>query len=103
MASARLVAGGKIAVLLAELYVTCPDTVAPFGPTNVNVVASIVDGFIALLKVAVTMVLGHAPLAPLGGATEMTVGGFRLELPFLSGSLQPVVTMSSKNAINHIY
>ena len=34
-----------------------------------------VAGFIASLKVAVTTVLGQTPTEPLGGVTEITVGG----------------------------
>jgi hypothetical protein len=61
------------------------------------------EGFIALLKVAVTMVLGQAPMAPLGGATEITVGGVTVGLmPALSRSLHPLADMSSKNAANQI-
>ena len=44
------------------------------GPVKVNVVVLIVEGFIASLKVATTTLLGHIPLAPSGGATEITVG-----------------------------
>jgi hypothetical protein len=35
----------------------------------------IVEDCIAWLKVAVTKVLGHIPVAPVAGATEITVGG----------------------------
>jgi hypothetical protein len=57
-----------------------------------------VEGFIALLKVAVTVAVGHAPLEPLKGATETTVGGVRVALvPALSGSLHPAAIMSSRN------
>lgn len=45
------------------------------GPTKVKVVALIVEGFIARLKVAVTNVLGQMPVVPLTGKTETTVGG----------------------------
>jgi hypothetical protein len=45
------------------------------GAVNVKVVVLIVEGSIASLKVATTTVLGHMPLAPLGGVTEITVGG----------------------------
>jgi len=70
---------------------------------NVKVVLLIDAGFIALLKVAVTIVLGHASTAPLGGATEITVAGTKPGLvPVLSGSLHPVATMSSRNAGNQI-
>jgi hypothetical protein len=34
-----------------------------------------VEAFIASLKVAVTKVFGQMPVATLGGATEITVGG----------------------------
>jgi hypothetical protein len=70
----------------------------------VKVVSLIDAGFIALLKVAVTIVLGHAPAAPSGGATEITVGGVTPGfLPVLSGSPHPApTTMSSRNAVNQI-
>jgi hypothetical protein len=45
------------------------------GPVNVKVVALIVAGFMATLKVAVTIVLGQTPTAPARGVTEITVGG----------------------------
>ena len=65
--------------------------------------ASIDAGFIALLKVAVTIVLGQAPTAPLGGATEITAGAVRPGfVPDLSGSPHPATTMSSRNAANQI-
>jgi hypothetical protein len=44
------------------------------GPVKVKVVVLIVAGLIASLKVATTTLLGHIPLAPFGGATEITVG-----------------------------
>jgi len=51
------------------------------GPVKVKVVVLIVAGFIASLKVAVTTVLGQTPAAPLGGVTEITVGGAHGLLP----------------------
>jgi hypothetical protein len=45
------------------------------GAVKVKVVVLIVEGFIASLKVATTTVLGHIPTAPLGGVTEITLGG----------------------------
>jgi hypothetical protein len=63
-----------------------------------------VAGFIASLKVAVTMVLGQAPLAPFGGTAAATVGGVSpgIGAAFLSGSLHPAlkIKMSSRNAEN---
>jgi hypothetical protein len=81
-----------------------------FAPAaNVNVVAGemIVAGFMALLNVAVTAAPWQMPETPAPGFTETTVGGVTGEpgFPtpeFLSGSLHAVVTMSSKNAGNHI-
>ena len=70
MLGARAAAGAKIAVLLATLYVTCPISAVPLGPVRVKVVELIVAGFIALLKVAVTIVLIQAPLAPLSGCNR---------------------------------
>ena len=46
------------------------------GPVSVKVVALMVDGFIALLNVAVTAALAHVPVAPLAGITEFTVDGY---------------------------
>lgn len=54
---------------------TAPVTGVIPGPVKVNVVVLMVEAFIASLKVAVTKVLGQMPGAPLGGATEITVGG----------------------------
>src|ERR1700688_4455007 len=72
------------------------------GAVNVKVVPLIVAGFIALLKVAVTIVLGHAPIEPLGGATEITVGAVKPGLGLLSGSLQSAPTISSRNVMKQI-
>jgi hypothetical protein len=70
---------------------------------SVKVAPVIVAGFIALLKVAVIMVLGHAPTSPFGGATEITVGGRRLGLvPVLSGSPHAAQETSNRNAMNHV-
>src|SRR5579863_8568179 len=56
------------------------------------------------MKVAVMIVLGHAPTAPLRGAAEITVGGVvpGMEPAFLSGSLHPTLNVSSRNAANQI-
>ena len=82
---------------------TCPLTGVVPGPVKVKVELSMVDGFIASLKAAVTMVLGQAPLAPLGGATDITVGRVKLGFPPpLSGSLHPVATRSSRNDMKQI-
>jgi len=49
------------------------------------------------LKVAVTIVLIQAPLAPLRGATDTTTGAVKPGLPpDSSGSLHPVATKSSR-------
>jgi hypothetical protein len=67
-----------------------------------KVVALMVAGFIALLNVAVTIVLMHAPPAPLRGATDNMVGGVRVEFLLLSGSLHPVATMNSRKDMKQI-
>lgn len=73
---ARLVEGIKVATSVADAYVTCPATLAPPGPVTVNVDLLIVAGFIALLKVALTMVLlGQTATLPSAGVTDVTVGG----------------------------
>jgi hypothetical protein len=76
----------------------------PLTPgATVKVVALMVEGFIALLKVAVIVALGHIPAAPLSGVAEATVGGVTVELmPVLSGSLHPAAKMSSRNAVKQI-
>jgi hypothetical protein len=62
-----------------------------------------VAGFIAALKLAVTTVLEHAPMAALRGVTEPTVGAVTVGLaPGLSYSLHPVETMSIRSAGNQI-
>ena len=55
---------------------------------NVKVLALIVEGFIASLNVAVTFVLGHAPLA---GVTETTAGA-----PTPEQVVRPVVKLHTK-------
>jgi hypothetical protein len=51
----------------------------------VKVVPLMVAGFIATLKVAVTVVLGHAVMEAFRGAAEVTVGGVTVGLlPLLS-------------------
>jgi hypothetical protein len=93
----RAAAGAKIAVLLATLYVTCPISAVPLGPVRVKVVELIVAGFMALLKVAVTIVLIQAPLAPVSGATDTATGAVKPGFPpDSSGSLHPVATKSSR-------
>jgi hypothetical protein len=84
------------------LVVSC--VMVPITPgATVKVVAVMVEGFIALLKVAVTTALGQMPPAPLRGVTEATVGGVTVELvPGLSASLHPAAKMSSKNAVKQI-
>src|SRR5579863_7059380 len=69
--NARLLVGVNAAILPVASRVTVPVTPG----ATVKVVVSIVAGFIASLNVAVITVLGHTPAAPLGGATEITVGG----------------------------
>jgi hypothetical protein len=70
----------------------------------VKVAVLIVDGFIALLNVAVTTaVLGHTSVEPAGGVTDVTVGGATglvggSEATFLSGSPHPAAKMSNKSA-----
>ena len=97
--NARLLDGVKVKIVLVVSWVMVPTTPG----ATVKVVALMVEGFIALLKVAVTTALGHMLAAPLGGATEITVGGVTVELvPALSGSLHPVAKTSSRNAVNQI-
>src|SRR5580704_5273499 len=70
---------------------------------TVKVVALMLEGFIALLKVAVTVVFGQTPFAPLAGITETTVGGVTVRLtPALSGSLHAAPTISDRSAVNQI-
>ena len=71
---ARELPGVKVAELLAELYVTVPVTAVPPCAASVKVVAVMVDGFIAVLKVAVTVDVTATPVAPLVGETAVTVG-----------------------------
>jgi hypothetical protein len=60
----------------------------------------IVAGFIATLKLAVTVVLGHAPTAPLRGATVVAVGAVNCGLT--PGLQHPELKMSSRNVENQI-
>jgi len=69
---------------------------------SVVTTGGIVAGFIALVKVAVTIVFGQAPAAPLGGATDATVGAVRPGFPPVSsGSPQPLA-ISSRNEMKQI-
>jgi hypothetical protein len=63
-----------------------------------------VAGFIASLKVTVTMVLGHAPAAALGGAAETTVGGVLclLDEPWSLHPVALIIRMISRIATNPI-
>jgi len=97
--SARGFNGVKVKIVLVVSWVIVPVTPG----ATVKVVALMVEGFIALLKVAVITALGHTPAAPLAGATEITVGGLRVGLvPALSGSLHPAAKMIRRNAVNQI-
>lgn len=72
-------------------------------PVTVKLEPSIDAGFIALLKMAVTIELGHAARAPLVGATDDTIGGVTVGLLLLlSGSLQPAPTISNRNVMKQI-
>jgi hypothetical protein len=59
---ARTAEGVKVAVV--PLYATVPATAVPPGPVTVKVPVVIEAGFIAMLKVAVTVVLISTPVAP---------------------------------------
>jgi hypothetical protein len=59
---ARTAAGVNVAV--EPLYVTAPATAAPPGPVTVKVEVVIEAEFIAMVKVAVTVVLMTTPVAP---------------------------------------
>jgi hypothetical protein len=59
---ARTAAGVNVAV--TPLYVTAPATATPPGPITVKVPVVIEAGFIAILKVAVTVVLMVTFVAP---------------------------------------
>jgi hypothetical protein len=50
----------------------------------VKVVVLMVEGFIARLKVAGTTVLGQTPPAPVGGASDTTMGGTKVGFVLLS-------------------
>jgi hypothetical protein len=100
---ARLPEGVKVATMVAAMYVTVPDTLAPpavkvnvFAPAEVLIVA----GFIALLNVAVIMgaLLGQTRVP--FGVTESTVGAAVGEVgpPPTSGSPHPAITTANRNA-----
>jgi hypothetical protein len=65
----------------------------------VKVVASIDAGLIALLNVAVTLVLGHAPDAPVGGITDITEGGVNVGLVSLLPGSPHAIMKTSSNAV----
>ena len=81
---------------------TCPATAGLVGPVKMKVAALMVAGFICLLKAAVTIGLVQAPVEPYG-ATAVTTGAVRPALPpVLSGSLHPIMTTRSRNAVKLI-
>jgi hypothetical protein len=100
---ARLAVGVNVAIMVAATYLTLPGTLAPPAVSVKEEVVRVV-GFIALLKVAVTIaVLGQTGVVPLGGVTTVTVGGVRGSPGFpvparLSPSLHPAMTTANKNA-----
>jgi hypothetical protein len=70
---ARADVGVNVAVVPAKA--TVPVTGVAPGPDKVNVAALIVAGFMGSLNVAEIVVVRAAPVAPLAGTVEMTVGG----------------------------
>jgi hypothetical protein len=97
--SARALDGVKVKIVLVVSWVIVPITPG----VTVKVVALMVAGCIATLKVAVITAVGQTPAAPRGGVSEITVGGIRPGLvPVLSGSLHPAAKMSSRNAMNQM-
>jgi hypothetical protein len=71
-----LYASAAVGVNVATLpeYETAPGTAIPPGPVSVKVELEIVDGLIARLKVAVTVVLVTTLVAPWAGVTDTTPG-----------------------------
>ena len=63
--------GVKVKIVSVTSWVMVPVTPG----VTVKVVALIVAGFIASLKVAVRTAREHTPVAPLRGLTETTAGG----------------------------
>ena len=98
MPAARGLEGVKVKIVLEASWVKVPLTP---GDT-VKVAALMVAMFMALLNVAVTTVLGHAPTTPVGGAMEITVGGVRSGFLKRSESPHPVTKMIIKNAVNRV-
>jgi hypothetical protein len=70
------------------------------------VVASIVKGFRALLKVALTLELSGTPVAVLAGRTEFTVGALSVTItlvfPLMLLPGQPVKVDNTNKAISHL-
>jgi hypothetical protein len=69
---ARTTDGVKVAV--EPLYATLPAMAVPPGPVTVKVDVVIDAEFIAMLKVAVTVVSMTTPVAPWAGVTDTTPG-----------------------------
>jgi hypothetical protein len=83
------------------LYITDPVTL-PALEVKVNVAASIVFGFIALLNVAVIRaLLGQTPGETSGGVTEVTIGAVNWGFPklILSASPQPAARRAIRIAM----
>jgi hypothetical protein len=98
--SARRFEGVKVATVSVASRATVPMTAVP-PVANLKVPVLIVEGFIALLKVAVTTAPWQMPVAAPAGTTETTVGGVVGEVgppAVLSGSPQPANAAVKRNA-----
>jgi hypothetical protein len=65
--------GTKVATLLGASYVTVPGT-DTLALVSVKLLVVMEAGAMASLKVAVTLLVKHTPVAPFNGLTEVTVG-----------------------------
>jgi len=83
-------------VAVSPLYVTAPATAVPPGPATVNDDAVIVEGFIAMLKVALIVVLIWTAVAPLAGMVDTTDGTVTVSCP------HPAMKTTNKVARKHV-
>ena len=103
MLAVKALPGTKDAVLVAAFRLTVPTSADSPAPTTVKLEVVIVVAFIAVLKVAVTVLLVGTPVSALAGLVDMTVGVAPLGLPLAlsSSSLQPATNVVSSNAASH--
>jgi hypothetical protein len=69
---------------------------------DVKVAEVIVNGFMALLKVALTLELSDTPVAAFKGITELTLGATGAAVPPLLSPRQPAIDDNNRKTMSHL-